>query len=245
MVRDSREEWKTYANVFDKFTKKNIFKLKTEGHIEKLESAVTLGKEGNIFTAKKKSGERVIVKIYRLENCNFNKMYKYIRTDPRYRDLKGKRRKIIFAWTQREYRNLSIAEKNIRVPTPLTFKKNIIVMEMIGEETPAKRLKDVGLEDRKEEEREEFYRDTILQMKNLYHAGLIHADLSEFNILDHKGEPVFIDFSQATKVEDPNAEEYFERDCKNIARFFKKVGVETDKESVRKEVLGEKEEENN
>ena len=106
VVNRSREEWKTYGNVFDKFTLRNLERLATQGYYEELTGSVALGKEANVFVAQTKEETQVAVKIYRLENCNFNKMYEYIAQDPRYISLKGDKRRIIFAWTQIEYSNL-------------------------------------------------------------------------------------------------------------------------------------------
>jgi RIO kinase 1 len=108
-----REEWKVYKNVLSKFTIDTLFKLISQGHFEGLESPVSIGKEANIFSAVTKENQRVIVKIYRLENCNFNKMYQYIAADPRYVHLKKSRRDVIFSWCQREYRNLLKAREVI------------------------------------------------------------------------------------------------------------------------------------
>jgi RIO kinase 1 len=217
MVRKSRkgrEEWKTYKNVFDSFTERNIFTLSSKGYFNRLVSPLALGKEANIFIAEKDDGY-VIVKIYRLANCNFNKMFNYISTDPRFIGIENQKRKVIFTWVQREYRNLLTARNKIKVPTPLTFKDNILVMEMIG--NPAEQLKnDVP------ENIEEFFEKTIECMKELINAGLVHGDLSEFNILNDDGEPIFIDMSQSTTIKAYDAKELLVRDVQNITRFFSK-----------------------
>ncbi len=75
-------------------------------------------------------------------------------------------------------------------------------------------------------------------MKQLYQGGLIHGDLSSFNILNCEETPYFIDFSQATVVETPNAEELLQRDIRNIARFFRKLEVTTDEKEIFKRVTG-------
>ena len=54
--------------------------------------SISVGKESNIFSALTKEGKKVIVKIYRLETCDFGRMYNYIRGDPRFVNLKKKRR---------------------------------------------------------------------------------------------------------------------------------------------------------
>jgi len=135
-VNTSREEWKIYQNVFDKFTIALIRKLISQDYFEELEMPLAVGKEANVFIAKTKDQNRVIVKIYRLENCSFNKMFDYIKQDPRYLSMRKNRRDIVFSWVQREYRNLLLAREAINVPTPIIFKNNILVLEMIGEPSP-------------------------------------------------------------------------------------------------------------
>lgn len=211
------EKFKTYNNVFDAFTTRNLFRLSSMGLFDELKSAISLGKEANIFTASKADGSMVIVKIYRLQNCNFNKMWSYLQTDPRFKNSKPKRREIIFSWVQREYRNLLAArDAGIRVPTPYKFLANIIVEEFIRDgDKPALQLKSYEMDDK------QFMHDQIVaMMKKLYDHGLVHADLSAFNILVQHGQPVFIDMSQSTSTDDPHAMEYLRRDVKNIATFF-------------------------
>jgi len=131
--REGREKFKTMHDVFDEFTNRTIFKLITEGHFRGLESPINIGKESNVFSALTSEGNKVIVKIYRLETCDFNTMYSYIKDDPRYSNLKRKKRRIIFAWVQREYRNLMNArEAQVSVPIAITFSNNVLVLESIG-----------------------------------------------------------------------------------------------------------------
>lgn len=56
------------------------------------------------------------------------------------------------------------------------------------------------------------------------HAGLIHGDFNEFNILIHRvtGEPIVIDFPQMVSTSHANAEFYFNRDVECIRTFFKR-----------------------
>lgn len=234
MPKKSKEKFKVMHSVFDEFTNRTIFRLITRGYFEGLESPIAIGKEANIFSAKTKTG-RVMVKIYRLETCDFNRMYDYLKVDPRFLHLKSKKRKVIFAWAQREYRNLLKArEANIRVPTPLAFLNNVLVLEFIGSGGEiAPRLKDKPPKNKKK-----FLMDIISQMKKLHRAGLVHADLSAFNILNFNEKPVFIDFSQCTTLKNPHAEEYIARDIRNISNFFKKLGLKIEEEKIKKEVLG-------
>ena len=78
------------------------------------------------------------------------KMFMYISQDPRYLNLRGDKRRIIFAWAQREYRNLLRAREGVRVPKPIHCKDNIVITEFIGEGNEAAlMLKDCDLDDPK------------------------------------------------------------------------------------------------
>ena len=213
----NKEEWKVYGNVFSKHSLELLFKMSSQGYFENLESPVSVGKEANVFTAITKDRERIIAKIYRLENCNFSKMREYLITDPRYVSTTKNSRMIIFTWVQREYRNLMIAREVLKVPRPIAFKDNIILMEFIGDTDPAPELKGHPAADPKK-----FYAKVITNMNKLYSKGLIHGDLSPFNILNYNEEPVFIDFSQGTMKDATNAEELLRRDITNICTYFRK-----------------------
>jgi RIO kinase 1 len=233
MPKITKEKFKTKHNVFDDFTNRTIFKLISEGYFDGLESTISLGKEANIFSATKGS-KRVMVKVYRVNNCNFNKMFDYIKSDPRFIGLKGKKRNIIFHWVQREYRNLMKARKaNVRVPLPITFKNHVLVMEFIGKNKEIAPM----LKDQKPKDPKMFFDETIKNIKKLYKAELVHADLSAFNILNFEEKPVFIDFSQCSSLKDQRAVEYLERDVNNLINFFKKQGLKEDKEKIIKKII--------
>ena len=237
MVNDSRAAFKVYGNVFSKHSIDLLHQMSSQGHFEELESTISVGKEANIFTAKNKHEDRIIVKIYRLENCNFGKMYEYLSQDPRYTSLNKKTRLIIFAWTQREYRNLMLAREVIKVPKPIAFKDNILLMEFIGDNDPAPELKDAAPKDPKK-----FYKKVVDNMHKLFKKGMIHGDLSPFNILNHNEEPVFIDFSQSTMTTANNAKELITRDVRNIATYFRKFFpiTEADELKMYNKIVGKK-----
>jgi len=237
MVNNSRADWKVYGNVFSKHSLGLLFQMSSQGYFDKLESAISVGKEANIFTALTKKDDRVVVKIYRLENCNFNQMYRYLNQDPRYTSLKRRTRLIIFSWTQREYRNLMLAREVIKVPKPIAFKDNILVMEFIGDDDPAQELKNSPPKDPKK-----FYKKVTDNMHKLFKKGLIHGDLSPFNILNYNEEPVFIDFSQSTMTTASNAKELIMRDVKNIVIYFRKFFpiTENEEERLYEKIVGKK-----
>ncbi|MBI4451488.1 serine protein kinase RIO [Candidatus Woesearchaeota archaeon] len=216
------ERFKVIGDVFDRFTEAQLFKLISQGYFKGLDSPLSVGKEANVFTARAEDGTRIIVKVYMVRTANFNKMYEYLRADPRLR-VQRQRRKIIFAWAAREYRNLLKArEAGCRVPTALAQKFNVLVMECVGD-PPAQKVKDDPPKNARR-----FFDLVVKNMAKLYKAGMVHGDLSLFNILNLDDEPVFIDMSQATTLENPNAEAFLVRDVRNIAIYFRKLGVPAD-----------------
>ncbi len=232
-----QERFKTDKGVFDEFTKRTLFELQSKGCFDDIVSPLKVGKESNVFIAKKGT-QKLIVKIYRMQNCDFNTMYSYIRTDPRYTFLKKHRRQIIIAWTQREYKNLIKAKRaGVHVPEPLDWRNHVLIEEFIGNnDEPAPPLKDAPPKNP-----QAFFTEITRQIKILHEGGLVHGDLSSFNILNHNEKPVLIDFSQATVTTTPNWDELLRRDLGNIARYFQKLGIAADKEILFEEITKKKE----
>ena len=68
--------------------------------------------------------------------------------------------------------------------------------------------------------------ECIMIMRKLYNeCRLVHADLSEYNILLHDGHLRVIDVSQSVEHDHPQALEFLRNDCSNISDFFRKKGV--------------------
>jgi RIO kinase 1 len=226
MPKIVREKHKTSKYVFDDFTERNLFKLSSKGYFDELESPFSMGKEANIFIARK-GDKRIIVKIYRLTTCDFFKMYEYLKGDPRF-NVEKNRRKIIFSWAKREYYNLLKARSGgVRVPSVYGYFFNILVMELIGDDLPCPLLKDKFPKNPKL-----FFDELINQIKKLYKAGLVHADLSHFNIMNFDDRPVLIDFSQSTVLDHPMSDYFLLRDVKNVCSFFSKLKVVCDEQKI-------------
>jgi RIO kinase 1 len=78
-----------------------------------------------------------------------------------------------------------------------------------------------------------FFEEVIRMMRKLHQARLVHADLSDYNILNDNEKPVFIDMSASTTYDNPNAKDYFERDVKNMARVMTRMGYAMTSEKLR------------
>jgi RIO kinase 1 len=230
------EARKTYSEVFDDSTLLTLYKLFTDGVLEIVDYPVATGKEGNVYKGLSPEKEHVAVKIFRTSTSTFKHLSKYIAGDKRFSNIKPKSRNLIFAWAQKEFRNLVIMHSaGVRVPAPRKSLDNVLVMDYIGDEggpAPMLRTAEVEYPDR-------VFADVVDNMRKINDSGLVHGDLSEYNILMWEDLPYIIDVGQAFPLDSPNAEEYFMRDVKNIVRYFSGVGIETTEQEVVDGVRGE------
>jgi len=130
-------------------------------------------------------------------------------------------KKLIFDnWVKREFYILEqLFESGASIPKPIMQIENAIFMEFLGDmETVAPRLCDIELSEKFAMEAFTTVLDTMLIF---WDYGIVHADLSEFNVLWWKEEAFLIDFPQAIdKRTHPNPNEILERDLKNITKHF-------------------------
>lgn len=234
-IKDSSDR-EVFADVFDTATLMALYELAKKGYIDAMGGSVSTGKEANIFHAisKKNNTLEIAVKIYMISTANFNTMKEYILGDPRFTGIKQSRKDIILAWARKEFKNLKRAEDaGVRVPKPYITRRNILLMEFIGKDgVPMPQLKDVKLT---EKEAQSIFNRILDYMRLLYsRAGLVHADMSEYNILIDMNDmsPVIIDMGQSVMIDHFNAETFLRRDVNNIARFFKKLNVPVDEEKM-------------
>ena len=100
-------------------------------------------------------------------------------------------------------------------------------MEFLGNEDgyPAPKLKDAALSENK---LRELYFQIVQDMRTMYwEVKLTHADLSEYNILYHKGKAYYIDVSQSVENNHPSSLDFLRMDCTNITSFFRKNDLTT------------------
>jgi RIO kinase 1 len=221
---------KTMDEVFDKSTLHALEKLISDKVLDILDFPISTGKEGNVFRGVTPDKTYVAVKIYRTSNSTFKHISEYIIGDPRFSSLPKNRRDVIFAWTQKEFKNLERLNRvGISAPKPIAKIKNVLVMEYIGdEEQPAPLLKDVKLDDP-----ELIFNKLIDFISIMYKkAELVHSDMSAFNVLMHDSKPYLIDLGQGVLLEHPQAYEFLKRDIYNIVSYFKKFNIKADEKQI-------------
>uniref|UniRef100_A0A2I2YRA4 Serine/threonine-protein kinase RIO3 n=1 Tax=Gorilla gorilla gorilla TaxID=9595 RepID=A0A2I2YRA4_GORGO len=230
----------------DPKTRLLMYKMVNSGMLETITGCISTGKESVVFHAyggsmeDEKEDSKVIptecaIKVFKTTLNEFKNRDKYIKDDFRFKDRFSKLnpRKIIRMWAEKEMHNLARMQRaGIPCPTVVLLKKHILVMSFIGhDQVPAPKLKEVKLNS---EEMKEAYYQTLHLMRQLYHeCTLVHADLSEYNMLWHAGKVWLIDVSQSVEPTHPHGLEFLFRDCRNVSQFFQKGGV--------KEALSERE----
>ncbi|VVC85006.1 PA4780 family RIO1-like protein kinase [Sideroxydans sp. CL21] len=125
------------------------------------------------------------------------------------------------AWQNAEVDALyRLAAAGVRVPKPYNFHEGVLLMELLtdSEGNAAPRLNDLVLT---AEVAREYHRILITQVVRMLCAGIIHGDLSEFNVLVDSVGPVIIDLPQAIDAAANNhAHQMLLRDVANLANYF-------------------------
>jgi len=241
LMKEKRsEEYEVLEEVFDRSTLMTIYDLLNKGTIDEIYGVVKAGKEARIYWGKDPNGKELAIKIYLMASAEFKKgMLPYIEGDPRFTRIRRDTRSLIYAWAQKEFKNLQRAnEVRVRVPKPIDVEHNVLIMEFIGENgVSAPLMKEVSLKSP-----QRVYRRLLTYVKRLYQkAGLVHSDLSEYNVMIWRDEPVLFDVSQAVPLEHPMADQFLRRDLENLHRYFKKQNVDAiSVEEMHRRVVGGK-----
>jgi len=226
LMKEKRsEEYEVLEEVFDRSTLMVIYDFLNKGVIDEIHGVVKAGKESRVYWGKDKQGNELAIKIYLTVSAEFRKgMLKYIEGDLRFKGVRRDTRSLVFAWAQKEFRNLqqAVAAK-VRVPKPIAVKKNVLIMKFIGKNG-------IGAPSMKEQSPknpEKAYKTLLTYLRRLYRkAELVHGDLSEYNVMIWRGHLVLFDVSQAVPLSHPLADSLLIRDLENMNRYFTRLGVE-------------------
>lgn len=219
-IKDA-DQFKVEASVFDDATFAALYKLVQDGYVSAIGGPISTGKEANVYEAVDSDGGAVALKVYRISASDFRDMREYLRGDPRFEGIGGDKSEIVLAWVSKEFANLNRAlDAGVRVPEPIAIERNVLVMRYLhtdGER--AKRLSEVTVENP-----QTAYEVVREYMRRLYAAGLVHGDLSEYNIVIQDSQLYFLDMGQAVTIHHPQSEEFLRRDCENVTSFFRRQG---------------------
>jgi RIO kinase 2 len=208
--------------------------LVKSGVVEAIGKPLGVGKEADVYDALSPRGRRIAIKFHRLGRVSF-------RQTRRARGYVAERRHISWLYqsrlaAEREYQALKLVyPRKVAVPKPIAQNRHAIVTSFIdGVElnqyvkVPKPRI---------------VLRDILSNVRKAYlEAGVIHADLSEFNVLlKPSGRVLIIDWPQYITRDHPNAWQILVRDVKNVLTYFRrKFDVKLPLEEALSYVKGDK-----
>ncbi len=190
-----------------------------------------VGKEADVYDALSQDEKRIAVKFHRLGRISFRQTRRkrgYIREHSTW----------LFQShlaAEKEFQAMKIVyECGVSVPEPISQNRHVIAMGMI-EGAQLIKYKDIG-------NPQTVLREILRNVKKTYtKAHIIHADLSEYNIiLEPEGHILIIDWPQAVKTDHANAKELMERDLKNVLTYFsRKFSIDLTVKEAYEYVTGE------
>ena len=224
-----RDDRATSEQVLDPRTRMILFKLLNSNFLSEINGCLSTGKEANVYYAKGTASQEYAVKIFKTSILVFKDRDRYVSGEHRFRHgyCKSNPRKMVRTWAEKEMRNLKrLHVAGVPCPQPYLLKQHVLVMDFLGEDGwCAPRLKDATLTPT---ELNDCYRTVVLDMRRMYHeCNLVHGDLSEYNLLWHRGRAVIIDVSQSVEHAHPYATDFLKKDISNITEFFGRNGVYT------------------
>ena len=214
-----KKDLATTQLVFDRITKRALEAFYKNNVIAPLERCISTGKEASVFVSTLlETGTPVAVKIYKTMMMTFKDRDEYIQGEYRVRHrerfTKTNPHKMIKVWAEKEFRNLKrLQTSRIRCPVPFALKENILVMEFIGGNKVNAPIFKEKLEGASTEEASRLYVKLLELIRDMFiKAGIVHGDLSEYNVLYHNDHLYIIDVSQSMEINHPLALDFLRRD---------------------------------
>ncbi|KAI9799956.1 MAG: hypothetical protein M1825_004327 [Sarcosagium campestre] len=234
----------TSEQVLDPRTRMLLLQMINRGIVAEVNGVLSTGKEANVYHAtapdhgdKDETPIRNVqraIKVYKTSILVFKDRDRYVSGEHRFRQgyNKGNNRKMVKVWAEKEMRNLKrLWSAGIPCPEPLYLRLHVLVMGFLGDSKgwPAPRLHDLKFDGDDAELRwRSLYRQLLRYMRIMYQTcKLVHADLSEYNLLYHREKLYVIDVSQSVEHDHPRSLEFLRTDIKNITGFFARQGVDS------------------
>ncbi|KAG0221060.1 RIO1 family-domain-containing protein [Mortierella sp. GBAus27b] len=218
----------TSDQVLDPRTRIILFKMLNRNIIYEVNGCISTGKEANVYHARTEDGEHRAIKIYKTSILVFKDRDRYVSGEFRFRHgyNKSNPRKMVKVWAEKEMRNLKrLHQAGIPCPEPLVLRMHVLVMGFLGDKNgwAYPRLKDAQID---EDRYPALYFQLVKYMRIMYQTcHLVHADLSEYNILYHSRTLYIIDVSQSVEHDHPHAFNFLRMDITNVSDYFGKKRV--------------------
>lgn len=215
---------------------KRLQPLVDDGMIDEVVTQLMSGKEAQVYVVRCGDARRCAKVFKEAQKRSFKQAVQYqegrkVRNSRRARAMSKKtkygQKEQESAWLNAEVDALyRLASAGVRVPQPFGFVDGVLLMELVcdADGSVAPRLDDVTLSP---EQALEYHDRIITEVVRMLSAGLVHGDLSEFNVLVDASGPVIIDLPQAVDAAgNNNAEMMLERDIANMRSYFGRFAPE-------------------
>ncbi|XRM39206.1 Serine/threonine-protein kinase rio1 [Aspergillus tubingensis] len=233
-----RADRATSEQVLDPRTRMILLQMINREIVSEIHGCLSTGKEANVYYSisypdNEETPLHRAIKVYKTSILVFKDRDKYVTGEFRFRQgySKSNNRAMVKLWAEKEMRNLRrIYAAGIPCPEPIHLRLHVLVMGFVGSSkgVAAPRLKDVefNIPDPDAKWRE-IYMELLGYMRVMYQTcHLVHADLSEYNMLYHKNKLHIIDVSQSVEHDHPRSLEFLRMDIKNISDFFRRKNVD-------------------
>ena len=215
MVIRYKGNYTGYRLTFAGYDVLALHTLAKRGVVEALSpTPIGVGKESDVYVGDAVGGGKIVLKFHRLGRTSFRQIR-------RFRAWIGDRRHITWLYESRlsahaEYKALVLTyNAGLNVPRPITVNRHTVVMSYIN---------GVSLPEAGDfEDAESVYWRIIEDVRKAFRdIGIVHGDLSEFNIMIDldKGEPYIIDWPQWVPRNSVGALDLLRRDILNVTRYF-------------------------
>ena len=220
--------------------------LQDEGLIDAVQRQLMSGKEAQVYVVQS-GGETVCAKVYKAaNNRSFRQAVDYTENRKTKNSRQARamakgtkfgRQAMEAAWQSAEVDALyRLAAAGVRVPRPINFHEGVLLMELVcdanGDAAP--RLNDMSFSP---EDARAHHATLMREVVRMLAAGVVHGDLSEFNILVGADGPVIIDLPQAVDAAGNNhASAMLERDVANLRHYFGRFAPELLKTNFGREI---------
>lgn len=233
----------TSEQVLDPRTRMILLQMINRGIVSEVNGCLSTGKEANVYgalsiptTEGAESDALPIhraIKVYKTSILVFKDRDRYVSGEHRFRQgyNKGNNRAMVKVWAEKEFRNLKrLYMAGIPCPEPVYLRLHVLVMGFLGDKKgwAAPRLRDAELHgDDVDEQWRVLYLQLVGLMRRMYQTcRLVHADLSEYNVLYHQKKLFIIDVSQSVEHDHPRSSEFLRMDVKNVSDFFRRKNVD-------------------
>ncbi|PYH36077.1 serine/threonine-protein kinase RIO1 [Aspergillus neoniger CBS 115656] len=233
-----RADRATSEQVLDPRTRMILLQMINREIVSEIHGCLSTGKEANVYYSisypdNEETPLHRAIKVYKTSILVFKDRDKYVTGEFRFRQgySKSNNRAMVKLWAEKEMRNLRrIYAAGIPCPEPIHLRLHVLVMGFVGSSkgVAAPRLKDVEFDIPDPDAKwREIYMELLGYMRVMYQTcHLVHADLSEYNMLYHKNKLHIIDVSQSVEHDHPRSLEFLRMDIKNISDFFRRKNVD-------------------